>query len=385
MQPLKILYIITKLELGGAQKQLLALIGSLNKDKFQPFLLTGVGGLLDEDAGAIKGLVIKRSARLKRQISLLDDWLALWEIRSFIKKNNIDIVHTHSSKAGIVGRFAAKLAGAGIIVHTVHGWSFNDYQLPFVRWTYICLERIAASFSSALIVVSEHDRQKGLKLHIGSPGKYSLIRYGIDRSGFPSVSRPLRSLSDPACDELTVCTVSCFKPQKSPADFIQLAAGITKKYNNVKFVVVGDGVLRGELEGLIEQFSLQGKVLLCGWQRDISRLLASADIFVLTSLWEGLPIAVLEALSCGLPVVATDTGGISEVIEEGRNGFLCRCRDVRQMTGKLQALLEDKALRTKMATVAAKSLGTEFNSATMFDNTQKLYTELAGKGNCSHV
>jgi len=376
MQPLKILYVITKLELGGAQKQLLALIRGLDKDKFQPCLFTGDSGLLDEEADAIPGLGIKRSSRLKRQISPLNDWLALCEIRRFIKANNIDIVHTHSSKAGIIGRIAAKLANVKIIIHTVHGWSFNDYQNPLIRCAYIWLEKITAGFSRALIVVSEHDRQEGLKQGIGRPDKYSLIRYGIDRNEFIPGSNT---------GELAVCTVSCLKPQKSPQDFIRLAASITKKYNNVRFIIVGDGVLRRQIEKMINSFGLQQKVKLCGWQRNVAEILAAADIFVLTSLWEGLPISALEALSCGLPVVATDTGGISEIIEEGRNGFLCPRRDIGQMAEKLERLLKDRSMRIKMAAAAKESLTADFDINALAFNTQKLYASLSGLGNCCHA
>jgi glycosyltransferase involved in cell wall biosynthesis len=372
MQPLKILYVITKLELGGAQKQLLSIIRGLDRQKFQPYLFTSKGGLLDPDADAIEGLKVETSTRLKRRISPFDDLLAIWQIRCFIKKNNIDIVHTHSSKAGIIGRIAARLARAHVIIHTVHGWSFNAYQHPLLRYLYIRLEKIAAGFSRALIVVCEHDRQKGLKSGIGRPDKYFLIRYGIDRAAF---------IPGSSVSELVICTVSCLKPQKAPQDFIRLAASISKKYNNLRFVLVGDGILRGQIEKMIHRLGLQQKVKLYGWQRDVAGILATADIFVLTSLWEGLPIAVLEALSCGLPVVATHTGGIAEVIEQGKNGFLVLPQDIAGMEEKLAVLLQDADARKRISAAARDSLKADFAVSQMLANTQQLYLSLISPGN----
>ncbi|TAN59363.1 glycosyltransferase family 1 protein, partial [bacterium] len=162
MGKINILYVITKLELGGAQKHLLSLIANLDKSKFNIFLFTSKEGLLLNDVLAISGLYIKTSPNLTRPINFFKDLPALFEIYSFIRKHNIDIVHTHSSKAGIVGRLAARLAKVKIIIHTVHGWPFNDYQRFIVRYIYIWLERLAARLSDKLIIVSCFDKKKGL-------------------------------------------------------------------------------------------------------------------------------------------------------------------------------------------------------------------------------
>lgn len=184
MRGKKILYVITKLELGGAQKQLLSLIRHLDREHNAIFLFTAKEGLLCNEALSIDRLKVKRSKFLERPIHPLKDLLALYELYAFIKANNIDIVHTHSSKAGILGRVAARLARIRIVVHTLHGWSFNDYQPFFARMLYVYLERFAARFTNKLIVVSYHDREKGLKNYIGKADKYTLIRYGIDYSEF---------------------------------------------------------------------------------------------------------------------------------------------------------------------------------------------------------
>src|SRR4030042_947679 len=162
MQRINLLYVITELELGGAQKQLLSLINQLNKEKYRPFLLTAREGLLLPQALSIPGITIKKSRWLTRPINPFKDLLALVEIYRFIKRNNIRIVHTHSSKAGILGRLAARLAKTRVIIHTVHGWSFNHHQSILVRFFFVWLERLVARFTDKLIVVSDYDKQKGL-------------------------------------------------------------------------------------------------------------------------------------------------------------------------------------------------------------------------------
>ena len=189
--------------------------------------------------------------------------------------------------------------------------------------------------------------------------------------------------------------VSCFKPQKSPQGFITLAslidralfskspqstAGVFKKAgkraSGVKFMLIGDGILRKQIEGLISEFNLDKCVILTGWRRDIPRILSAMDIFVLTSLWEGLPISVLEAMAACLPVVATDTGGISEVVIEGKTGFLVPRGDIAKMAERLVNLLEKEDLRRQFGLRARSSLGHAFSLENSLSRTEDLYQEL---------
>lgn len=375
-----ILYVITKLELGGAQKHLLSLISNLDKSKYSVFLFTAKEGLLLNDALSISGLCVKTSSLLERQINLFKDIPALFEIYSFIKKYNIDIVHTHSSKAGIIGRLAARLAKVKIIIHTVHGWPFNDYQSFLARYIYIFLERFAARFSDKLIVVSGFDKGKGLKNRIGDNSKYALIYYGILFENFGgseyninNIRRELRLRSD----DLLIGMISCLKPQKAPQDFIKLAYLINKNIPGLKFILIGDGILRKRIEDLIAGYRLKNQVLLLGWRRDIPEILSAIDIFALTSLWEGLPIAVLEAMASAKPVVVTDTGGIREIIFENKTGFMVKPGDINSMAEKLKLLLNSAKLREKIGLDARNSLASSFRLEAMVRQTQDLYGNLS--------
>lgn len=385
MHPINLLFVITKLELGGAQTQLLSLIRQLDRKRFRLFLYTGIDGILLAEAESIQGLTIKTSRYLKRPLSPLKDLLALAEAYSFIKKNNIALVHTHSSKAGVIGRLAARLAGAPCIVHTVHGWSFNDYQPAWQRKLFVWLERLCGSFTDTLVVVSDFDRRKGLAQRIAREAAYALLRYGIPSGITASTRERIRKEFKVQPDGLLVGTVACLKPQKSPQDFIRLAHAVTIVRPHVIFVLVGDGELRQEVEGLVSAFGLQEKVILTGWRRDVAAILPGLDVFVLTSLWEGLPIAVMEALRASLPVVVTDTGGVGEIISDGKNGFLARRGDVASVLAKLLRLLDDRELRERLGRAAGKSLGSDFGTEAMAAGHERMYQALLVKKGIIHA
>jgi glycosyltransferase involved in cell wall biosynthesis len=375
MPQTNILFVITKLELGGAQKQLLSIIRDLDKNKFTPFLFTARAGMLAAEASAFI-CNIKRSDYLERPIRPWKDLFSLIEIFRYIKANRISIVHTHSSKAGILGRLAAKFAGVRHIIHTVHGWSFNDCQSYLLRKIFIWLERSMAKFSSRIIVVCRADREKGLKNSIGRAEKYSLIHYGINYEDFSAGNLRARQGLGVGPRAQVITNISCFKPQKAPLDFIKLAASLAKDFPEARFILVGDGQLRPRIEKAVSRMGLEKKVILVGWRRDIAQILAATDIFVLNSLWEGMPVCVLEAMLSSLPVVGTATGGIMEIVRDGKTGFLVSSRDIRQMREKTALLLKDPQLRQEFGRAGRDSLGDEFRTEKMVQRTQALYETL---------
>ena len=199
-----------------------------------------------------------------RQINPLKDIKALYSIYKIIKKEKPLIVHTHSSKAGILGRFAAKLCKIKNIVHTIHGFGFNDTQNFFKKNLYIFLERVCAKFSKVLIPVSTENIKKGLKYKIAVKEKYRYIKLGIDIDNFknfkgiPSLKQDLNLLSS----DILITTIGPFKPQKNLPDFIRIANNISKKHKNFKFVIVGDGILRQSFEKMIKEFGIEKNIFL---------------------------------------------------------------------------------------------------------------------------
>jgi len=271
---------------------------------------------------------------------------------------------------------AAGLAKVKVIIHTVHGWSFNDYQPRLEQLFFIWLERLTAQFTDKLIVVSNYDQQKGLDKHIGKEDKYVLIRYGIDYTEFNIKDQNIREELGINPNELIVGMVACFKPQKSPQDFIKLAFLVSQTTPGVKFLLVGDGILHKKIERLIHKFNLEKQVILTSWRRDIPRILQAFDVFVLTSLWEGLPISVLEVMASSKPVIATNTGGVVGVIVEGTSGFLVPRGDMHRMSERLVVLLKDKNLRMQMGQNARDSLNFNFALPNMIKKNENLYEGL---------
>ncbi len=370
-----LLYVITKLELGGAQTQLLCLAGGIDKLEFSPRLAASPG-ILSGAFSSLEGVIPEKVRFLVRPVHPLKDLCAVFELAYLMRRRGIQIVHTHSSKAGIIGRLAARLAGVKVIIHTVHGWSFNDRQPLPLRGLYVFFERVCAGFSDAIIAVSEHDRLTGLSLGIGGPDRYELIRYGIDFNRYPRGDREyLRRSFGLAPEDKVVCMAGCFKPQKAPLDFIRAAAFVSARCPSSRFLLAGDGIMRPAVEQAVRGYGLQGRVILAGWRYDLPELLAGADVFVLTSLWEGLPVSALEALKSGVPVIATDTGGIKEAVVDGVNGYIVPRSDAQAMSRRICCLLQDEALRMRMAENAARSLGNEYSLQEMLLNTQNLYRE----------
>ncbi|NTV29160.1 MAG: glycosyltransferase family 4 protein, partial [Candidatus Omnitrophica bacterium] len=374
-----VLIVLTKPELGGAQKHVLSILEASDKQRYDLHLFTSPEGLLLDQLSAIPGIRLHLSRYLQRNIAPFRDIIALFEICTYIKKHRIDVVHTHSSKAGILGRLAARLTGVGRVIHTVHGWSFNDRQPFFLRRMYIGLESICARWTSVLVVVSSADRDRGLNLGIRPQSGYVLIRCGINTALFAAAVQnktATRAALGIASSALVVGMIACFKPQKDPLAFVRLAAGLKKQLPGVRFLLVGDGVLRSDIVSFLNDNGLAGDVILTGWRTDVPHLLAAMDVMVLTSLWEGLPVVVLEAMAVGVPVVATDTKGVRDVIVPGETGELVAVGDKQAMEDKVAFLLQHRDARGRLASQArSRVLANEFSLHETVRRVQDMYDQ----------
>lgn len=373
MKKIKLCIIVTKLELGGAQKVAISLCQKIDLNKFEPFLICGCGGILDKEIeGKIKVYFIKD---LVREISPFKDFKALVQIYKILKQEKPDIVHTHSSKAGIIGRLGAKFADVPNIVHTIHGFSFNDTQRMLKKKLFIFFERAGAKISKYLIPVSLENIDKGLKNNIGQKEQYRYIRLGIDIDNFKNYQlKPLlREELKLQNNDIIVTTIGPFKPQKNLPDFIKIANNILKNNRNFKFIIVGDGDGRKELESLVEKFNISNNVILLGWRRDISNILNSSDIFVMTSLWEGLPISTIEAMSCGLAPIVNAVDGQLEIIKDNQTGFLIKPYDVKTAVEKILLLSNNIDMRNQMGQKAKDSIDNTFSIDYMIKQHERLY------------
>jgi len=376
MAKIKVAHIVTMLELGGAQQNTIYTIEHLERTKYEPILISGSGGILDQEVKNNPQIRCFFIPHLVRPISPLRDVLAFISLYRLLKSEKVDLVHTHSSKAGILGRWAAHFAKVPKIMHTYHGFGFNDYQKWWVRRLLIWLERVTARVTDKLVAVSKENIKKGLTNGIGEERQYTVIHSGIKIKAFSEISIDIdekRREIGIEKNEPVIGMIACFKPQKAPLNFIRLAERVCSVYPQAKFVLVGDGELRPKIEKLIAELNLKTRVVLTGWRRDIPRIIHIFDVLVLTSLWEGLPRVFFEAWASGKPVVATDIDGAREAIIDGKNGFLVEPDDLNRMAERVVWLIKNRDSAQEMGQEGRKTLYPAFDIDCMVKDIEKLY------------
>jgi len=377
----RVCHVITRLDLGGAQENTLYTVGHL-RAPFAASLVCGRGGLLDDEAS---GLPVTFLPSLVRPVRPWRDLRALRDLVRLFRGERPQVVHTHSSKAGILGRAAARLAGVPVIVHTIHGFGFNDLQPAPQRAALVALERAAARFTTQFIAVSRANLEKGVALGIVPRGRVRLIRSGIPVAEFEKAGRDPALRSGRALrrevglphDAPLVGMVACLKPQKDPLTFVEAAARVAAVLPRAAFVMAGDGELRAAVQARAEARGLKGKLRLLGWRRDMPRVMAALDVLVLTSLWEGLPKVLPQAIAAGVPIVATAVDGSTDVLSDGVSGLLCAPGDAAAIASGVLRLLGDPILGRTLAG-RARAVLPEFDIDGMVRAQEDLYRELLG-------
>jgi glycosyltransferase involved in cell wall biosynthesis len=342
---------------------------------------TGPEGSLIEEVRQ-RGVPLTIEPSLVREINPLKDLRALFVLYRHIRRGGYTIVHTHSSKAGILGRWAARLAGTPIIVHTVHGWSFHDHMSAPRRALFIALERLTAPLADALIVVTRRDVEKGLDAGIGRPDQYHLIRSAIsfDRFDPAQVDRhAVRAELGIPADAPVLGNVGRFSPQKNPLDWVRVAGQVGRAIPECRFLLVGDGTLRPQVEAALAEEGIAGRTLLTGLRRDVPRMMAAMDVFLLTSLWEGLPRVIPQAMSMRVPVIANRADGTAEAITHGETGYLCDPEDLDTHVTYCLELLRDPERRREIGRRGRAWATREFDVRHMVAQIAKLYDQLLEK------
>lgn len=376
--PAIVAHVVTKLELGGAQQNTLYTVAHLDRRRFRPVLITGEPALLDDEARALRDVDFHRVPSLVRPIDLRADLRALRDLTRLIGRLRPAIVHTHSSKAGILGRWAARLAGTPVIVHSIHGFGLTPDQPAALRRLLVALERRTGRFTTRFLAVSEANRRQGVALGFFPPERCTVIRSGIDRSLFRSCRADRRGKRrelglDP--DRPVIGMVAPFKPQKRPLDFLTVADSVRRRRPDAQFLMVGDGALRPAIEAEVHRLDLSGALRLAGWRRDVPEVMRCLDALALTSAWEGLPRVYLEALASGVPVVGTAVDGAAEVVRDGENGFLVASGDVAALAERLVWLLDHPEEAGRMG-ARGTALPPEFDAREMVRRQEREYERL---------
>ncbi|KKQ32720.1 MAG: hypothetical protein US49_C0006G0171 [candidate division TM6 bacterium GW2011_GWF2_37_49] len=381
-----VLYIITKLELGGAQKVCLNLAHGININGHSSSLISGTEGVFVSEAKKLKSTFLLDN--FKREVGfngLWNEFKLFTQIIAIIKKLKKEypnlVVHTHSTKAGIIGRWAAFFAGVKTIIHTVHGFGFNDYQSKLKKSAILFVEYLTCLITTHFVCVSQKDRELGIKKFPKFGLKSSIIRAAAEWEKFYTPAKLVPQAFGSGFDKFVIGTVSCFKPQKNLFDLLNAFKIVYQQIDlemrdQVQLQIIGDGVMRGMIEHWINMNNLTGSVVLLGWQDNTAKFMRKWNVFSMSSLWEGLPIAIIEARLCRLPVVAYDVGGIFEVIFNDKNGFLVPPKNIDLLAKKLKLLVENPSLAVQMGQFNDEL--SEFSDTVMLQKHIDLYCKLTG-------
>lgn len=360
------------MDTGGAQEHVVSLAAGLPTDRFEVTVAVGSsGGRRGTLLGTLPdGIRVIELQRLVRELRPVRDLAAIAELRRVIRRVRPDVVHTHSSKAGVLGRLAAVGSGARV-VHNVHGWSFAPLHGP-PRHGVVLLERLLARCTDALLMVSQADLDEGRALRIRPRVTARLIRSGIDLSRFTvpdrPADRPVRLLG----------TVGRVAAQKDPTTLLDAFEQLHRSHPELRFRWIGDGPLRAEVQERLDRHGLASAVTLAGERRDVPGELAALDLFVLSSRYEGLPRSLIEAAAASVPIVAADVGGVGEFIDD-TTGWLVPPQDVPRLVEAMQDAVDHPTERVRRADAARARADAEFSAAAMCRATAALYDELCAE------
>jgi glycosyltransferase involved in cell wall biosynthesis len=379
--PLRVSHVITKLALGGAQESALVTCEGLDSQRVRQVLFTGIEF---DDEGTMfteaeeRGVTVLLAPELVNRIQPISDLAAVGRLADRLESAGTDLVHTHSSKAGLVGRLAARRLGLPV-VHSVHGWSFNDHMNPALRSAVVASERLAARHTDAIVVEATPDLAKGLDAGIGHRGQYHLIRNGIDLRSLthhPDAGARLRHELGLGADTALVGTIGRLAEQKDPLAMVEMVGLLVAEGLDIHFVWVGDGVLREATERAIAAAGLEGRFHLQGVRRDIDAVLSAFDVFALSSRWEGLPRTVTEAMVVGAPVAATAVDGCVEIITDGVDGLLVPPGRPPELAAAVRRLLTEPGLAASVADEARIRVQA-WDRTVMLEQIGELYEQVA--------
>ena len=380
---MKICHVITRLIVGGAQENTVSTCVGLRKLGHDVDLAigpqTGPEGSLYEQAKAA-GVPIVVVKELRRAPNPLHDLRACVALRRLFVGNRYGVVHTHSGKAGFIGRIAAKLARTPIVVHTIHGPSFYDYQNPVGNWVFRWAEQVAGVATTQFVSVADAMTEQYLAAGISTPNRYMTIHSGMNIDAFLGARRDdaLRQSLGISPDDVVVGKIARLFRLKGHEFLFEAAPRIVAAVPNVRFLLVGDGIYRARFERRVAAMNLQSHFIFAGLvpPSEIPRYVASMDLLVHLSLREGLPRALPQALACGKPVVAFDVDGAHEVCLDGQTGFLVRSEDAKGLADAVIRLLQDATLAHRMGAQGRDLVKERFSEAQMVRQLDELYRRL---------
>ena len=375
-----VLHVITRLIGGGADENTLYTIEGFSKNNlYACFLAAGIQSdmaIVNRLDGKIPCFIIRS---LRRNISPIQDCWALISLIRLCRRIQCDILHTHTAKAGILGRIAGRIAGVPVIIHGLHGSTFHPFIPQPARFIYRQLEKLTACFTNKIISVSSVLSEKYISSGVGTPDKYTTVYSGMQLDKYLNVTMPEFKLLETLGilpDEKVIGTISRLEPRKGISYFLEMANEVKKIIPACKFVIIGEGYQHKELEVLRDKMGLTKDVLFTGYRKDIPELLSIFDVFVLTSLWEGLPRVLVQAAAVGKPLVAFNVDGVPEIVKDNYNGFLIQPKNTQQLSAKVIYLMENPEIAKAMGRKGRDIVEDKWTIETMVSQTENVYQSL---------
>jgi glycosyltransferase involved in cell wall biosynthesis len=386
---IRVTHIITRLVRGGAAQVVLSNAAGLDKSRFKSTIVcgpeSGSEGDCFEDARR-HGVPVHIIPSLVRDISPVKDLKALLNMIDILRRTRVDIVHTHTSKAGVLGRFAAAISGIRAVVHSPHGHIFGkDANIPGVtgrplrKAFFYFLERAAAPQARKIVTLTARNRNDHIALGLASPSKLSVLHNAVDVDCFEA-AKPKRDAMRAELgyepDDCVIGIIGRLTSEKGHKSLLEAFCTVSKKMPKVRLLVVGGGPLRGELERAARELELDDCVRFLGVREDVPELMSASDIVALASTYEGLGIVLLEAMALGKPVVATRVGGVPEIVVGGETGLLVGPNDPQAMADAIERLARDENMCARMGNAGKKRVQESFTMPIMLKRLEKLYEDV---------
>ena len=383
-RPIRVLRVIARLNVGGPALHVTYLARGLAARGYETTLVAGDVGPGEESMAFVAenaGVDIVPLRGLSRELSPLRDAVAAWRLARIIRRVRPDVVHTHTAKAGAVGRAAAVLAGPRrpVVVHTFHGHVLRGYFGRTGTWVFRAIETILARATDRLIAVSPEVRDELVALGVAPVEKFSVVRLGIElepRVSFDGDPAEVRRRHGIAPHKFVVGWFGRMTAVKRTDDLLTTLAGVRERGVDALLVLVGDGDDRGRLEQRAHDLGLARSCLFLGYQEDVAPWYAVCDAVVLTSASEGTPVTIIEALAAGRAVVATRVGGVTDVVDEGVTGFLVHRGDTHALAERLEILAGDPERRAAMGAAGREHVLQRYAVGRLVDDIDALYRDL---------
>lgn len=382
-QPIKILRIIARLNIGGPAIHVVNLNAGLDPSRFESLLVSGTenpgeGSMLDYALSrGVQPIVIPEivgEATFKPR-----DLRALAKLYRLLRQERPHIVHTHTAKAGFLGRLAARLAGVPIVLHTYHGHVLHGYYSPLKTQLLRRMEQVLGCFTDCIIAVSAQVKNDLVAYGLGSTDKISVIPLGFDLDPFLSCQQYrgefLRELGLNDGTRL-VGIIGRIFPIKNHRLFLDAASRVAAIVNSTCFVIVGDGILRTEMENYARELGISDRAIFTGWRRDLPQIYADLNVLVVSSDNEGTPVSAIEAMASGVPVVGTRVGGLPDIITDGENGYLVPPKDPEALAEAILRILQNSELASRMGQTGQTMARERFAIQRLISDTENLYSRL---------